>query len=169
MTTEELSSTRLGRFINILRKSSGDATLAKKAKNLVKKWQKLIPESANAQSKTLQTNSSRDNSQKRDPLKLESNNNNNGRSETTINLSNDAKRFKEDDKSDINRIVLKENLQKLTMKINNQNGHPLIKQMEEDVNPKIELSLQSFMNTKDGNINTILPVLPYSDIFLDFS
>lgn len=44
MTTEELSTTRLGKYINTLRKSASNSSLAKKAKSLVKKWQKLIPE-----------------------------------------------------------------------------------------------------------------------------
>jgi len=43
ISIEELTYTRLGRYINLLRKNTRDAQLAKKAKFLVKKWQSLLP------------------------------------------------------------------------------------------------------------------------------
>ncbi|MES1904578.1 MAG: mediator of RNA polymerase II transcription subunit [Paramarteilia canceri] len=46
VTPEELASTRLGRFINILRKNCQNPQLAKKAKTLVRKWQQLLPTKA---------------------------------------------------------------------------------------------------------------------------
>lgn len=37
-----LQKTRLGRYVNIIRKAAKDASLAKRAKNLIKSWQQLI-------------------------------------------------------------------------------------------------------------------------------
>merc|ERR1712181_47084 len=43
ISIEELTYTRLGRYINLLRKNTRDAQLAKKLNSLVKKWQSLLP------------------------------------------------------------------------------------------------------------------------------
>jgi len=51
ITTEELERTRLGRFVNLIRKNSTEPDIATKARSLVKKWKKLLtssrPELAN--------------------------------------------------------------------------------------------------------------------------
>eukprot|EP00116_Pleurobrachia_bachei_P010660 sb/3470922/ len=51
ITTEELERTRLGRFVNLIRKNSTEPDIANKARSLVKKWKKLLtssrPELAN--------------------------------------------------------------------------------------------------------------------------
>lgn len=51
ITTEELERTRLGKFVNLIRKNTSEPDIANKARSLVKKWQKLVigakPEIAN--------------------------------------------------------------------------------------------------------------------------
>ena len=51
ITTEELERTRLGKFVNLIRKNTTEPDIANKARALVKKWQKLVigarPEIAN--------------------------------------------------------------------------------------------------------------------------
>lgn len=51
ITTEELERTRLGKFVNDIRKNSTEPDIANKARSLVKKWKKLLtssrPELAN--------------------------------------------------------------------------------------------------------------------------
>lgn len=40
ITTEELERTRLGKFVNLIRKNTSEPDIANKARSLVKKWQK---------------------------------------------------------------------------------------------------------------------------------
>jgi len=51
ITTEELERTRLGKFVNLIRKNTSEPDIANKARSLVKKWKKLVigakPEIAN--------------------------------------------------------------------------------------------------------------------------
>jgi len=51
ITTEELERTRLGKFVNLIRKNTSEPDIANKARSLVKKWQKIVigskPEIAN--------------------------------------------------------------------------------------------------------------------------
>lgn len=51
ITTEELERTRLGKFVNLIRKNTSEPDIANKARALVKKWKKLVigskPEIAN--------------------------------------------------------------------------------------------------------------------------
>jgi len=51
ITTEELERTRLGKFVNLIRKNTTEPDIANKARALVKKWKKLVigarPEIAN--------------------------------------------------------------------------------------------------------------------------
>lgn len=42
ITTEELERTRLGKYVNLIRKKTTEQNIANKARALVKKWKKLI-------------------------------------------------------------------------------------------------------------------------------
>jgi hypothetical protein len=43
MTVDGLKETRLGMFVNQIRKRCQDATIAAQGKDIVKKWQQLLP------------------------------------------------------------------------------------------------------------------------------
>lgn len=56
ITTEELERTRLGKYVNLIRKKTTEQDIANKARALVKKWKKLIvgdkPERVNGVKRT---------------------------------------------------------------------------------------------------------------------
>lgn len=48
ITKEQLETTRLGRYINLLRRKTANESLARRAKNLLKKWREMVLPSVGA-------------------------------------------------------------------------------------------------------------------------
>lgn len=48
ITKEQLETTRLGKYINHLRRKTANESLARRAKNLLKKWREMVLPSAGA-------------------------------------------------------------------------------------------------------------------------
>lgn len=48
ITKEQLETTRLGRYINLLRRKTANESLARRAKNLLKKWREMVLPSVSA-------------------------------------------------------------------------------------------------------------------------
>lgn len=48
ITKEQLETTRLGKYINLLRRKTANESLARRAKNLLKKWREMVLPSVGA-------------------------------------------------------------------------------------------------------------------------